>query len=81
MARKGYRKYVCDECRAESWHHWIERNRASRLRCTGCGSARLELVSDEAKDEAADLQAVRVGGGTPSTTREPGFARGRRKVT
>ena len=62
MARKGFRKYRCDECKEESFHHWIERNRAARLRCPGCGSARMELVAEEAKKEAADLQAVRVVG-------------------
>lgn len=71
MAKRGIRKYVCDECKAESFHHWIERNRAARMRCPACGSARLELVTKEGKDEAAQAQRNRVLGNrntTASTT-------------
>ena len=59
MKGKGYRWYMCDECKEKSRHHWIERNRAARLRCPGCGSARMELVSKEGQDEAARLADVR----------------------
>lgn len=65
---RGRKKYRCDECDVESFHHWVELNRAARLRCPACGSARMELVTKAAKDEAAAAQAVRVEGGTPSTT-------------
>lgn len=61
MAR-GTKKYRCEDCGAESWHHWIERNRAARMRCTGCGSSRLEMVTKKAKDEAVAAQTVGVVG-------------------
>lgn len=60
--KRGFKKYACDECKAESNHHWIERNRAARLRCPACGSARMELVTVEAQNEAALAQRVRVEG-------------------
>ena len=59
---KGTKKYRCEECQAESFHHWIELNRAARLRCPACGSARMEMVAREAKEDAASLQQVRVEG-------------------
>ena len=77
---RGQRKYRCGECKAESFHHWIERNRAARMRCPGCGSARLELVTKEAKEEAADLQRVRVEGHRDMTS-PPDKLRRTRKVT
>jgi DNA-directed RNA polymerase subunit RPC12/RpoP len=76
---RGRKKYRCDECKQDSLHHWIELNRAARLRCPGCGSARMALVTAEARAEAAGCQAVRVAGGTPCTT-TPG-PRPHRKVT
>jgi DNA-directed RNA polymerase subunit RPC12/RpoP len=60
--KRGHKKYRCDECKTESFHHWIELNRASRMRCQACGSTRLELVTDQAKREAAAAQAVRIEG-------------------
>ena len=80
MAR-GKRKYLCDDCKVESMHHWIELNRAARMRCPACGSSRLELVTAEAKDEAANRQAVRVTGGTHSTTLPPDARNPRKKIT
>ena len=80
MPKKGCRKYRCEECQEESFHHWIERNRAARLRCPGCGSARMDLVTAEARADAADLQGVRVAG-HPDMTRPPGEPDSRRKVT
>jgi uncharacterized Zn finger protein len=56
--KRGSRLYQCDECKEKSYHHWIERNRAARMRCPGCGSVRLELVSKEAKDDQASLHDV-----------------------
>lgn len=79
MAGRGKRKYRCDECKLESFHHWIELNRASRMRCPACGCSRLELVSDDAKKEAAAANAARVAGGTPSTCLPPEHPR--KKVT
>jgi DNA-directed RNA polymerase subunit RPC12/RpoP len=78
MAKRGSRLYVCDECKERSLHHWIERNRASRMRCPACGSARLELVSAEARQEQADLNRVRLQG-HPAMTEPP--ARPHKKVT
>lgn len=68
MSKKGSRLYECGECKARSIHHWIELNRAARLKCPACGSARMELVSKEAKADARSLQGIRVAGGTASTT-------------
>ncbi len=59
---RGKRKYRCQECGECSMHHWIERNRAARMRCPGCGSARLDLVSAEAQADQADLNRVRLDG-------------------
>lgn len=66
MAGRGRKKYRCDECKADSMHHWLEINRAARLRCPSCGSARMDLVTKEAKDERA--QAASFRDGTRSTT-------------
>lgn len=52
----GRRCYVCDECKAKSYYHWTATIRAARIRCTSCGSARLELKSEKAKDEQRELQ-------------------------
>lgn len=51
MTRKGKRKYRCGDCGNEQYIHWIELNRASRPRCTGCGSHNLDLITKEAKEE------------------------------
>lgn len=40
---RGKRLYRCDECKAASYFTRNEENRAGRLRCPGCGSARLEV--------------------------------------
>ena len=65
--RRGKKKYRCGECKFESYHHWIELNRAARLRCPACGSARMELVTKEAKDDQANAALFRDG--TRSTMR------------
>jgi DNA-directed RNA polymerase subunit RPC12/RpoP len=62
VPQRGTRQYVCDECKAKSYHHWLERNRAARLRCPACGSARLELVTEEARREQASRNEVRLAG-------------------
>ncbi len=56
------RLYECQECHARRWIAWVELNRAARPKCYGCGSTRLELVSEQAKDDAARLQRERVIG-------------------
>lgn len=70
MAKRGTRKYRCGECGEAQFKHWVERNRAKRLTCIACGSARMELTSDEAKRDAARLGDIVVGGGTPSAPRQ-----------
>lgn len=77
---KGYRKYICDECKVESRHHWIEKNRASRMRCPACGSSRLVLVTKEAKNEAVVAQRVRIQGHR-DMTRTPDELDPKKKVT
>jgi DNA-directed RNA polymerase subunit RPC12/RpoP len=76
--RRGRRKYRCEECKEESFHHWIERNRAARMRCPACGSARLELCSPEARQDQASLNRVRLAG-HPDMSPPPG--KPNRKVT
>lgn len=62
ITKKNTRKYECDECKKHSYFHWIEFNRASRPKCPNCGCSRLELVSEAAKLERANLQQMRVIG-------------------
>ena len=66
MAKTGQRKYRCEECKATQFEHWTARVRAARIRCTACGSARMELTSDAAKQDCKRLQDIRASGGTPS---------------
>lgn len=56
------RMYECEECHARRFVAWIELNRASRPKCMGCGSVRLELVTEEAKEERANLNQERIAG-------------------
>ena len=42
-ATRGKRLYTCEECGKGSFFSWKEENRAARLRCTACGSARLAV--------------------------------------
>jgi DNA-directed RNA polymerase subunit RPC12/RpoP len=58
----GRRCYVCDECKAKSYFHWTATLRAARIRCTSCGSARLELKSEAAKEERARVGGARALG-------------------
>jgi len=61
--RKGLRYlYECDDCHARRFVSWVEQNRAAKPRCMGCGSTRLELVSDDAKEDRARLNAERITG-------------------
>ena len=52
----------CEDCHARRYVAWVELNRASRPKCYGCGSTRLELVSAEAKEDRARLQDERQTG-------------------
>lgn len=61
--RKGHRYlYECDECHVRRFVSWVEQNRAARPKCMACGSARLELVSDDAKEDRARLNRERLTG-------------------
>jgi hypothetical protein len=61
--RKGLKYlYECDECHVRMFISYLEVNRAARPRCTGCGSARLDLVSDDARDDRARLNRERLKG-------------------
>lgn len=64
MKRKTNTKrlYECAECKARRFVPWVELNRAARPRCYACGSAQLELVSEEAKEDRRRLQRERVVG-------------------
>lgn len=48
MAKNKF-KYRCGECGTEQWVSLYQFARASRPRCSSCGSLALDLVSDEAK--------------------------------
>lgn len=43
-------KYLCADCKAESWHFKHEFIRASRPHCPGCGSTFLDPVTKEARE-------------------------------
>jgi DNA-directed RNA polymerase subunit RPC12/RpoP len=48
--RSGKWKFRCGECGTENYFDSVElRGRASRPRCTACGSYRLDRVADRAK--------------------------------
>ena len=46
---RGKRRYSCDECGAMTFFTKREEDRAARLRCNGCGSARLMVSQAGAK--------------------------------
>jgi hypothetical protein len=56
------RLYECDDCKDRRFVAWVELNRAGKPRCYKCGSTRLELVSDGAKDDRARLNQERLIG-------------------
>jgi len=77
------RLYECDDCHERRFVSWVELNRAAKPKCYGCGSTRLELVSEEAKADRARLQQERVtgtGGSLKLTSSEENKDR-KRKVT
>ncbi len=55
---KGRRLYRCQECGTGTFFTRREEDRAGRLHCNGCGSARLE-VSAEGADRLAEARAGR----------------------
>lgn len=56
------RLFECEDCHERRFVRFIELNRASKPRCFKCGSTKLELVSDDAKDDRARLNAERLSG-------------------
>lgn len=59
----GKRRYTCQECGTCTFFGKNEENRAARLRCSGCGSARLDVSAmgaarqvdaNDARRKAAD---------------------------
>jgi len=64
MSSKQIRKrlHECEECKSRRFVSWVELNRASKPRCQACGSTRLELVSEEAKEDRARLNVERLKG-------------------
>jgi len=60
---KGFKRlFECDDCKTRKFVPWVELNRAAKPRCYICGSTRLELVSEEAKDDRARLNRERIAG-------------------
>ena len=54
------RLFECDECHSRRYVSWVELNRAAKPRCHSCGSTRLDLVSEEAKEDQARLNRERL---------------------
>lgn len=54
---KGKKLYTCGECGKKQFIHWKETIRAGRLRCIGCGSARME-VSQMGAESNAEVRAA-----------------------
>lgn len=64
---KGFKRlYECEDCHERRFIPWIELNRAAKPRCFRCGSTKLELVSEDAKKDRAELNQVRIIGGSGS---------------
>lgn len=55
----GKRRYKCTECGTHTFFSRREESRAARLRCSGCGSARLEISVQGAEKLAEALDEVR----------------------
>jgi hypothetical protein len=67
MGLRGQRKFICGECHQATFFKLYEINKAARIRCSACGSARLEHSPEsKGRDELARAQDVLVDGGTPS---------------
>lgn len=72
---KGIRKkrlYQCDECKSRRFVSRIELDRAAKPKCNGCGSSRLEIVSDEGRDEEIARSHARVTGDFAAGSAIPG---------
>lgn len=56
MGLRGSSWFRCDECRKLSLFTVREQNRAGRIRCTGCGSARLTVSAEGAAKQARPVR-------------------------
>jgi DNA-directed RNA polymerase subunit RPC12/RpoP len=65
----GRRKYRCTDCSAEEFVHKRELSRAARLRCSSCGSTRLEPVTKEGRNDVLDRATAAELGPTGSMVR------------
>lgn len=69
--KKGKRLHKCGECGHTQYVHWTAAERAARVRCEACGSARMEMSTGGAKAAAERLaaarqRAARIDGNTPA---------------
>ena len=58
MAKK--RLYRCDDCGTRRFVSSVELSKAAKPRCKSCGCTRLEMCSEEAADERADIASARL---------------------
>ncbi len=75
------RLYACDDCGERRFIAWVELNRAAKPKCFRCGCTRLELVSEDAKQDRVRLneqRPSRMGGSLQLSTTSN--SRGRRHV-
>ena len=67
---RGKRLYRCGECGVARFVHWTETDRAGRVRCAACGSARMGVsqsgadANAEIRANAADVEAAAKAKGT-----------------
>ena len=54
------RLYQCEDCKNRQFVSRIELSRRAKPKCTKCGCSRLEMVSDEAVIEMADINTARL---------------------
>lgn len=80
--RQGRRYlYECEDCRSRRFVNWVEQVRAAKPKCYGCGSTRLELVSDDARKDQARLNQKRIIGTGGSLRLSPKLYDSHHKVT
>lgn len=78
--RRGLRHlFECEDCHTRRMVAWVERTRAAKPRCYSCGSTRLEIVSEEARDDIARLNRERLSGATSSLVLSKSIERADRK--
>jgi len=54
--------FQCADCGEKELIHWTARARRTRVRCSSCGSLRLDPVTKEGhEDLAAETENLRVG--------------------